>query len=45
MKEFVNWTEIINYINKVSEFYKNTNITGVYGIPRGRLNICNIIIS
>ena len=37
MKEKINWEDIQNYIVKVSEFYKNQNITGVYGLPRGGL--------
>lgn len=37
MKEFVTWDKIQDYINKVTEFYKNKNIIGVYGIPRGGL--------
>ena len=37
MKEIVKWNEIEEYINKVSEYYKDKEITGVYGLPRGGL--------
>lgn len=36
-KEYVSWKDIENYINKIEDFYKDKNITGVYGIPRGGL--------
>ena len=36
-KEIVKWEDIDKYINKVSEQFKNKNITGVYGLPRGGL--------
>lgn len=44
MKNNVNWNDIIEYIDKVKEFYQNKNITGVYGIPRGGL-ILSVLIS
>lgn len=37
MKEIVKWEDIEKYINKVVEYYKDKNITGVYGLPRGGL--------
>ena len=37
MKEKVNWKEIEEYINKVSIYYQNKNVVGVYGLPRGGL--------
>ena len=37
MKEFVSWENIQTYIDKVSEKYRDSNISGVYGIPRGGL--------
>lgn len=36
-KEYVRWEDIENYVRNVAEFYKNDNITGVFGIPRGGL--------
>ena len=33
----VSWQEIEEYINKVKEYYKNKEITGVYGLARGGL--------
>ena len=44
MKEIVKWEDIDNYINKVIEFYKDKNITGVYGLARGGL-IFAVILS
>ena len=37
MKEIVSWQEIENYIEKVKEYYKEENITGVFGLARGGL--------
>lgn len=37
MKEYVTWKDIENYIEQVAKYYENSNITGVYGIPRGGL--------
>lgn len=37
MKELVKWSDIQEYINKVSILNRNKNISGVYGLPRGGL--------
>lgn len=37
MKVNVIWEEIEDYINRLNDLYKDKNITGVYGIPRGGL--------
>lgn len=37
VKRYVDWFEVNKYISYVAEFYKNQNINGVYGIPRGGL--------
>lgn len=37
MKEKVNWEEIEQYIDNVNDFYKDKNISGVYGLARGGL--------
>lgn len=37
MKEIVSWKDIEEYIEKVSNYYKNKEISGVYGLPRGGL--------
>ena len=37
MKVNVSWQDIEEYINYVYDFYKDKNITGVYGLPRGGL--------
>ncbi len=34
-KEFVTWGDIEEYVRKVAEFYKDSNVSGVFGIPRG----------
>lgn len=36
-RKYVEWQDIQKYIESVAEFFKNNNITGVYGIPRGGL--------
>ena len=37
MKVNVSWEDIEQYIDDVCDHYKNKNITGVYGLPRGGL--------
>lgn len=37
MKIFVTWSDVQKYINEVATRYKDSNINGVYGIPRGGL--------
>lgn len=37
MKEMISWKDIEEYISKVAEFYKEKEITGIYGLPRGGL--------
>jgi hypoxanthine phosphoribosyltransferase len=37
MKLFVGWTDVQKYVNEVAIRYKDANITGVYGLPRGGL--------
>lgn len=36
-KNYVSWSDIELFIDKVSNEYKDKNITGVYGLPRGGL--------
>jgi len=43
MKEIVSWQDIEDYINAVNNLYKNKDITGVYGIPRGGLIFATIL--
>lgn len=43
MKDYVLWIDIEDYIREVVEFYKDKNITGVYGIPRGGLIFATIL--
>lgn len=37
MKEMVSWQDIEDYVLSVVRFYKNRNLPGVYGLPRGGL--------
>lgn len=37
MKKYVSWGNIEYYIDEVYQYYKDKNITGVYGLPRGGL--------
>jgi hypoxanthine phosphoribosyltransferase len=43
-KEYISWYNIEEYIKEVENFYKDKNITGIYGIPRGGL-IFAVILS
>lgn len=36
-KEFVSWDMVEEFIDYITENYKNANLTGVYGLPRGGL--------
>lgn len=36
-KEFVTWEDVNNYTDAVARELKDSNVTGVYGIPRGGL--------
>lgn len=36
-KEYVQWTNIEQYVNNVCEKYKDRKLTGVFGLPRGGL--------
>ena len=37
MKQWIKWEQVEEYINEVFDYYKDKNITGVYGLPRGGL--------
>lgn len=37
MKRFVDWDEVVDFLELVSEKCSETNIDGVYGLPRGGL--------
>ena len=37
IKEYVSWNRVEEYVEYVCENYKNTGLTGVYGLPRGGL--------
>lgn len=39
----ISWADIEIYINSVIEKYKNSGVTGVYGIPRGGLILAVMI--
>ena len=43
-KEFVTWEMIDEFIDYIAENYKNANIPGVYGLPRGGL-IFSVMLS
>lgn len=34
-KTFVSWEEVEDFVKQLCENYRDTNFTGVYGIPRG----------
>ena len=44
MKVRIEWKDIEEYVNYVCDFYKDKNVTGVYGLPRGGL-IFAVLIS
>lgn len=37
MKSFVSWKEVEFFVDNVCRKYKDMNLTGVYGLPRGGL--------
>lgn len=43
IKEYVSWDDVENYVNKVIDFYDNSQLTGVYGLPRGGLILAVMI--
>ena len=43
-KEYVTWQDVEAYVQEVANRYKDSNIPGVYGIPRGGL-IYAVLIS
>lgn len=43
MKVKISWEDIEKYIEDVYNFYKDKDITGVYGLPRGGLVLAVIL--
>ncbi len=43
MKTEISWKDIEDYIDYVTDYYKDKNISGVYGIPRGGLILAVLI--
>lgn len=37
MKKYISWVEVEKFIDEVVDTYKDQEITGVYGLPRGGL--------
>ena len=42
-QQFVTWRDVDAFIDNVITFYKDKNITGVYGIPRGGIILASIL--
>ena len=42
-KWYVSWEEVEEFIAKVIEHFKDSNISGVYGIPRGGIVLASIL--
>ena len=42
-KRYVSWEEVENYVNYTAKEYKNTELKGVYGLPRGGLVLAVMI--
>lgn len=42
-KVYVEWTDVQTYVNNLCKKIKNSNISGVYGVPRGGLIIATLI--
>ena len=42
-KWYVTWEQVEEFISKVIEKYSSTEITGVYGIPRGGIILASIL--
>lgn len=36
-KEFISWMQVEDFVNQIVTRYKDTKISGVYGLPRGGL--------
>lgn len=43
MKRYVRWDEVEDFCRRVCDKFKDRNLTGVYGIPRGGLIFATII--
>ena len=42
-KLYVSWNDVSNYIESLYKLYKDQNLTGVYGLPRGGLVLAVMI--
>lgn len=43
MKKYVSWEDVEKFIDSVANKYKNFNLTGVYGLPRGGLTLAVMV--
>ena len=42
-KWYITWELVENFIDEIIERYKDSGITGVYGIPRGGIILASIL--
>lgn len=43
MKEYVSWEDVTNFVEKIWELCTISNVSGVYGVPRGGLVLAVLI--
>lgn len=43
IKQYISWNKVENYIDEIQDFYKDIELTGVYGLPRGGLVLAVMI--
>ena len=42
-KWYITWDDVENFIDEIIDHYKDSTITGVYGIPRGGIILASIL--